>query len=226
MPSHHGKQKQLAKRKKKRDLAQRKPRPAALGPTQESLVREAMMFPQGPAFLSAGWDSADEQAPQLVTAVVTRVAPIGGILIPSVALVDRTCLGIKNGFLAAPAKRADLDAWLDRVAAVHGGIEEVPLLYVQSVVYHAIDYARSLGFEPHPDFPEPLFGPRPEHLRDTPLAHRARPFYMPGPEDDSAVVIQRLIRAVGEGNFDFAAGGPTLIGDLGDDEDLDEEGDE
>ncbi len=32
------------------------------------------------------------------------------------------------------------------------------LAVAQSIVYNALDYAASLGFEPHPDFPEPLFG--------------------------------------------------------------------
>src|SRR6185437_6698585 len=221
MPSHHGKQKQLAKRKKKRENAQRKARPAPLGTSQAELVREAALLPQGPAFLSGGWKSTDEGAPQLVTAVVTRVAP-GGILIPSIALVDRTCLGIKNAFLATPTSRANLDAWLDRIAAAHGSVEEADLLTVQSIVYHAVDYARSLGFEPHRDFPEPLFGPRPDTLLDTPLARPARPVYVRGPEDDPVRILAQLTRAVGEGNFDFVVGGPPTF----DEEEEDEEGDE
>lgn len=222
MPSHHGKQKQLAKRKKKRENAQRKARPGAPSPavSQAAIVREALALPHGPSFLSAGWRSADERGPQLVTAVVTRVGP-GGLLIPSIALVDRTCLGIKNGFIGRPATRAELDTWLARIAAAHGGVEPADLYTVQSIVYHAIDYARSLGFEPHPDFPEPLFGPRPDQLLDTPLARPARPIYWSGPDDDPARVVAQLTRAVGEGNFNFVAGGPPMF-----DEEEDEEGGE
>jgi hypothetical protein len=94
----------------------------------------------------------------------------------------------------------------------------------QAVVFHAIDYAASLGFAPHPDFEASLVSPRPESLRETPLAHPARPFYASSPHDDLITVVAQLERAVGAGNYDLLNG---FLGNwLDDDEDDREEGDE
>jgi hypothetical protein len=74
---------------------------------------------------------------------------------------------------------------------------------VQSVVFHAIDYARRLGFEPERDFPAALFGPRPETLESTPWHAVGRPFYIPGPHDNVHAIARQLVAAVGESGFDF-----------------------
>ncbi len=124
-------------------------------------------------------------------------------MVPSIALVDRTCLGVKNAFVAKPIAEVELPAMLAQMGSTHpGGMVPCDWLVAQSVVLHAVDYARSLGFAPHRDFPEPLFGPRPEALLDTPLAHPARPFYVSGPDDAVARVIAQLDAAVGPGNYD------------------------
>jgi hypothetical protein len=78
------------------------------------------------------------------------------------------------------------------------------LAVAQSVVYNAVDYAKSLGFEPHEDFPDALFGPRPATLLDTPLAHPARPYWVRGPDDDVDEILGTLDESVGEGNYDVA----------------------
>jgi hypothetical protein len=214
VPTNHGNQKRLAKQKKKRELARQ--RAQAVHVTTPSgaaaMVRHAVTYPRGPSFLSAGWREADETMPALVTAIVTRVAP-GGLLIPAIALVDRTCLGVKNGYVSRPVSELELEKLMAPMAEAHGGFDQCDLLLTQSVVYHAIDYARSLGFEPHRDFPEPLFGPRPERLLDTPLAMPSRPIYISGPSDDAARILAHLRRAAGEGNFHYLVGG--LLGSSG-----------
>jgi hypothetical protein len=203
MPSSHGKQKQAEKHKKKRELARWSTARAPALPSTAALLRQAAQLPVGPTYISADWTRVIPGMPMLVSIVVTRRAP-GGIFLPGIALVDRTCLGVKNGFVAEPGAAPAVSALLARIGQVHtGGLVPCDLLVAQSVVYHAIDYARSLGFEPHPDFPEPMFGPRPAVLLDTLLAHPERPIYVSGPEDDVDRVLARLEAAVGPGSFDF-----------------------
>jgi hypothetical protein len=227
MPTNHGKQKRLEKQKKKRDLARKraKPHQALAMPGTAAIIKMAAQLPFGPCFVSAGWDVIDEAQPKLVTVVITRAAPDGS-LIPAIALVDRTCLGVKNGFVAKPVHRTELERWLEPIAFAHDGIVPVEPLVAQSIVFHGIDYARSLGFEPQRDFPEPLFGPRPEALLDTPLARPTRPIYVSGPDDNVKRVLARLDLAVGPGNYGMIAahalsGDPLLLDDE-DDEDEDE----
>lgn len=202
MPSSPGQQKQREKQKKKRELARRRhaARPAPSF-NQASILRQAAQLPHGQAYVSADFTLDRMDPPRLVSVVVTRRAP-GGIVLPSLALVDRTCLGVKNAFVGEPLLEHNFRAFLARVGGAHeGGLVPCELIVAQSIVFHALDYAASLGFEPHPDFPAPLFGPRPELLVETPLAHPARPFWVRGPDDDVEEILATLDEAVGEGNY-------------------------
>ena len=232
MPTSHGKQKRQEKHKKRRELARRRDRDRAtslaLPRSEARLIHRASSFPHGPSFISPEWRDLSEDFPGLVSILVTRRAP-GGVLVPGFALVDRTCLGVKNGFVGRPANPLELIDFVAEIAEAHGDMEQCDVLVAQSVLYHAIDFARSLGFAPHRDFPEPLFGPRPEALLDTPLSRPSRPVYVPGPNDDVSRIIRQLDRAVGDA-FTFCM--PSL-GDLLesddpwlDDEDEDEDDEE
>jgi len=225
MPASHGQQKQREKQKKKREAARRKhaSRPSLLDMSPAAILRQAALLPMGPCFINADFGEDNPAQPRLVSVLITRKAP-GNIVVPALALCDRTCLGIKNAFVARPILEVELDPMVIRIGEAHeAGMMPCEPLLAQSVVYHALDYARSLGFEPHRDFPEPLFGPRPEVLLSTPLARPERPVYVAGPDDPVARIIERLDAAVGRGNYDFTVGAGAL--DL-DDEDLDEEDDD
>jgi hypothetical protein len=194
-------QKKLEKKRKKRDQAKKKARAAlARKPSAELLVLGAASHaPFGTCYVSAGWD--DDSHPELVTVVVTRRLP-DERLVAGIALVDRTCLGIKDAYFDGPMDEDELLDYMDEVGEVHGGMEEHELIVAQSIVYGAIDYARKLGFEPHRDFPEKLFGPRPAELQKTPWAAEERPLYVMGLRDDVDAVLATLDASVGAGNYD------------------------
>jgi hypothetical protein len=202
MPASPGKQKQREKQKKKREVARRR-NAARPGPSfnQASLLRQAAQLPHGQAYVSADFAHEHLNPPRLVSVVLTREAP-GGIVLGALALVDRTCLGVKNAFVAEPMLAHKFGGFLAEVGRAHeGGMVPCELAVAQSIVFHAIDYAASLGFEAHPDFPEPLFGPRPEVLVETPHAHPTRPFWVRGPDDDVEEILATLDESVGEGNY-------------------------
>jgi hypothetical protein len=89
-------------------------------------------------------------------------------------------------------------------------------------VFHALDYASALGFEPHRDFKSALFGPRPEALENTPWSAPAKPIYVSGPHDNERVILQRLTMAVGADGFEerdaFAFSGDFEQDDVEDDD--------
>ena len=161
-------QRKREKNKKKRELAKKKARAALVRrpDPEERLLRAAARSPFGPCYISAGW-KVEEGMPELVSVVVTRRLPDGD-LVYGTALVDRTCLGIKNAFAGEKVTDNELQDFLEDIGAGHGGMESCEPLTAQSVVYHALDYAHRLGFAPDADFPELLFGPRPPELIDTP----------------------------------------------------------
>ena len=220
MPASHANQKKALKHRKKREarsLQARETTRLTLHPTSRDLLRMAAGRPAGPAYMTQAWARGDPSFPELVPVVFTRRAP-GQLLIGAFALVDRTCLGVKNAMLLPPMTDLELEdriAWLGKEI---GSLRRVEPLEAQSVVYHAIEYARSLGFAPHPDFPEALFGPRPAALLDTPLARPERPFYVPGPDDHVEQVLARLDAAVGPDGYDITVP-EDLLGAL--DEDID-----
>jgi len=193
MSSHRGRQKSLEKKKNKRVVAARNAARSSLSSSRSATLKLAASSPFGPAFMSGAWRSEDELAPGLVSVIFTRVLPDRTFLVES-CLVDRTCLGVKDAFVKGPLTPAELDAFVARYEDVHAeGIEEVSVLEALSVVFHALDYAKLLGFTPHHDFSAELLGPRPETLIDTPLAHPSEPHYLPGPHDD-VVRITRVLQ--------------------------------
>ena len=199
MPTHRGQSNKLAKQKARRAELKKKQAKAQAARTPHALLRRAHEFPIHKLWLSQGWRDDNEELPELVTALMTRRRGLTTLL--CMALVDRTCLGVKSGF-ARVVSDEELDRVLRQTHEMHGGVEEVDLPTWQSVVFHAIDYASSLGFQPDPDFPMSFIGPRPETLLDTPLSTPKQPIYAQGPDDDADFVIGRLMAVKGK---DFRA---------------------
>lgn len=214
-----GRQKKAEKHRKKREQSRKAARKSELPTTMGSLSRLAAAAPFGPCWVSESLERGDEGMPALITVVVTRVLT-GGLLLPHVILVDRTCLGVKNAMVAQPMDEDTLLSTL--IQRPEMPMSPCELLVAQSVVYHAIDYARSLGFEPHRDFHPALLGKRPELLLDTPLAKPERPYYVAGPSDNVGRIMLQLERAVGR-DFDLVWGNefPASDGEIPEEDVLD-----
>jgi len=101
------------------------------------------------------------------------------------------------------------------------GLDLLPCepLLAQAVVFRALDYAQSLGFEPHADFVGAFFEPRPEQLLDTPWAKPDRPVYISGPSDDAPRIIAKLSAKVGPHGFEFASPRDDELDDWNEDDD-------
>jgi hypothetical protein len=120
-------------------------------------------------------------------------------------LVDVYCLGVKNALGPRRLDRRNLPAFLADFFSAY----DAPPLAAQAelardLVFGAVEYARALGFEPHPDF-EACAG----HLGPwaSPGAIRfgcdGKPRFIQGPYDDPGPIIRTLEGSVGQGNFDF-----------------------
>ena len=193
MASNRGRQKSLEKKKKKR-VEVRSVAAKARASAPGALLALAATCPFGPAYMTGAWRSADEEAPGLVGVIVTRRMPDQTYVLLS-CLIDRTCLGVKNAFVETSLSEGGLRELVARFEEVHTeGVELVSVHEAQSVVFHAVDFARSIGFAPHRDFVADLLGPRPELLLDTPLARPSQPRFIPGPQDDVARITRVLDR--------------------------------
>jgi hypothetical protein len=227
MSSQRARQKKIEKQKKKRAAAKKRGQEIArrIPEASAALARRTAAWPVYEAYLSENWRS--DEPTGIVSAILVRQNSDGRMVFSSM-LIDRTCLGLKDGF-ARLMPYDGVRAYIEQLEMIQP-LERVELATLQSVVYHAVDYARALGFEPHKDIPLEFIGPRPEPLQDTPLAKRDQPYFVSGPDDNVAAIVQQLERAVGAGNFDFLLGSDVVTGTQGLDEldDLDEldEGDD
>jgi hypothetical protein len=149
------------------------------------------------------FDEIDRQLLGLSQVLVTRLDR--GKRLHANFMVDYWCLGIKN---AIPVRRVDLvdyNQTKETLFGLYGGAQPITLEQAQSIVYGATEYARKLGFEPHPDGIEAfkVLGPRPETLLPLEFGKNGRPTFINGPEDDIFKTMNTLNASVGKGNYDF-----------------------
>jgi hypothetical protein len=124
-------------------------------------------------------------------------------------LVDTYCLGVKNALGPETMNERDLPGFLAmffRAMQPDSPAIDAPLELARHLVWGAVDYARELGFEPHPDFAATAdhLGRWDESSAIT-FGRDGRPFFVQGPHDHPRTVIRTLTGSVGEGNFDVFA---------------------
>lgn len=191
-------QKKIETSRQKREVLRKQARRQAERFTGAALVRRASTAPFGPCWIS---ESLDDHA-TLATVIVSR--RVAGQFVAHVLGVDRACLGVKHASVSPLISELDLEERAEDFTDAGDALRRCDPLFAQSVVFHALDYARSLGFSPDPDFEPSLIGPRPETLTDTPGAHPDKPFYISGPADNVARILLQLEESVGRGNYEFA----------------------
>lgn len=165
---------------------------------------KARTLPIGPCFATS-----EELDTGMFQIVVTREQPSGKYIL-AIYLIDPWCLGLKNTD-ASPNRE-----WEEVEEMVRGmgeressSLVEVTYPWVHAMVYGGIEYARSLGFEPHKDFQLSRYVLEPETADiDTPeitFGKDGKPMFIAGPYDDSVRIMRILDRTVGSGNYDYMA---------------------
>jgi hypothetical protein len=122
-------------------------------------------------------------------------------------LVDYWCLGVKD--VIAPDKMGKRG--YERLKGLltenfREPFVDISLEQAQSIIYGAVDYARTLGLEPTRDFDPKAqmhLGPRPESLIPIKFGKDGKPFFISGPYDDVEKIVQTLTHKVGADNFHY-----------------------
>lgn len=125
-------------------------------------------------------------------------------------LVDVYCLGVKNALGPRIMREDDLGSFRELFFegfADAGPPLEAPLDLARHLVCGAVDYARRLGFDPHPDYAPVAghLGPWDEVSAIT-FGRDGVPYYVAGPYDDATSVLRTLSRSVGKDNFHYLVG--------------------
>ena len=152
--------------------------------------------------------------------VISKRLPEGYIAM-SAFLLDTYCLGVKNTFFSVTEEKK----YRDHIRRLEQN-EEMETIHPScalKLVEKAVDYARDLGFGPHPDygFARKIFGDIDSGAcpRRFEFGKDGKPLYISGPNEtveDIRGIIKTLDRTQGEGHFHYIA---NLPADLMDDMD-------
>jgi hypothetical protein len=155
------------------------------------------------------WPGMSEPGPDagalgLVAVLVAR--DTGSTVAACGYLVDVWCLGVKDALGPKTMDRRKLPEFT-RVFFRTWSVPPVqaPLELARHVVFGAADYARGLGFEPHPDFARgaSLLGEWKPGSSDVTFGRDGKPMFINGPHDDTYGILARLHKSVGDGNYDY-----------------------
>ena len=141
-------------------------------------------------------------------AVFSRRLPNGDVAY-AMFLIDRYCMGVKDAF-ANVVCAAEYESFLDELSSQLGSVE-LPPADLRCLVEDAVEYARDLGFEPHPDYHRAkpiLSGIDPDEAKERFDfgGEDGKPHFIAGPNDDSArcnQILSILEHHCGPGGFHF-----------------------
>jgi hypothetical protein len=122
-------------------------------------------------------------------------------------LVDTYCQGVKNAVPPSIIDRRDLPAFVAEFFAAYDTAPiAAPITLAQDLILGAVDYAQTLGFDPHPDFylAKPHLGTwqPPSRIQ---FGLHGKPYFQQGPYDNAGRIMRTLDRSVGPGNYGFTA---------------------
>ncbi len=122
-------------------------------------------------------------------------------------LTDYWCLGVKDTFGPRKMNRRNYEDMIRHATrqVFEDGFREITLVQAQAIVFGAVDYASKCGLSPHRNFERSKshLGDPPRSLPKIQFGHKGKPFYMSGPRDNSAQIINTLRKNLGEGNFHY-----------------------
>lgn len=188
---------QLLRRKAKKNKARaEKARYIQQGPQLRYIARWPIIFSYAP------FHSREDYTLQYV--MVVRQCP-NGLYAVGIFLIDTLCLGVKDCFMrtVTPYQFIDLLEKIEEIMPM----DSVPPSYVATFVHKAVDYAKSLGFDPRGDYQVVK-----EFLKDVSLdlslvftfGEKGEPVYVREPHDSQEfanTVLEKLNSTVGEGRY-------------------------
>ncbi len=160
-----------------------------------------------------GGETVDRETDGLVGVLIARESRNQKVSVCGY-LLDVYCLGVKNALGPDRMRRGELPSFARSFfgAWSTSGVP-APIELARELVFGTVEYARALGFAPHPDFERAR-----SHLGawEGPSAIRfgrnGKPFFTQGPYDDPATVLRTLEESVGSGNFNFTVSIGSLDG--------------
>jgi hypothetical protein len=207
--------------------AKRKEKQLSTARIESSGKMARMMKSQSWPVLGA-WITESYQSAGIANVTIARRGPFDQVAY-AIFLVDLYCLGVKDVVIDLGPEWK----WNARLQQQKEGREPVVKISPEAarkLIEGAVEYARSLGIEPHRDYASarPIFGTidPSQCLTDFTFGKDGKPLFMAGPHDGSERVnkiLNTLKANVGEGNYHFIL---PMSGPEESDEDFDDDLDE
>jgi hypothetical protein len=201
MPDHR--QKQLAKKKRKRANVSRAGATMAQDDGRRQLLKQLPSMPLGPCFITRGW--SDPEEPRLQCIVATRKLA-DDLVVPAAILVDLGSMGLRDAYLMKPTTVGDGLAELLALMSqmFPRGFQPIPSSVAAALVHKAITYAAALDVHPSLELVAILaiLDENRDATLDVEMGRRGKPLYSPLPGEDTRPIVQKLVGAVGPDGFE------------------------
>jgi len=198
MGSERRRQKKLQKKAAKREEKRRESRAREMPTDMRGWIRRSSAWPVKEAWV--GWDSERT----LATIIVARETREGTIA-AGAFLVDVGCLGVKSAF-ARPFSSEDKYREFVRKMGQPVDMRRSDPAYALKIIETGLAYARDLGFTPDPDYrwsKHVLEGIDSSTCREEIVCGKdGKPYYVNGPDDNTALIMHQLRERLGPGGFD------------------------
>ena len=122
--------------------------------------------------------------------------------------MDLACLGVKSAFASLFGSTFEYESELRDPMFERQELEPADINLVAKIIREGIAYAKSLGFNPDPDYRDAMIllnGADPDACPiEIPLGGEdGNPFFIAGPYDNVSRIMAKLERAVGRDGFTF-----------------------
>lgn len=190
--------------------------------SEKGMLRQSSQWPLLECLITAEW----QDPMQLTQICVTRQSPSGDYA-AGLFLIDKACLGAKNGYGRIFTSQRQYNAQLRDSLMESQEMTNCDVDMAAKIIEEGIHYAKSLGFKPHKDIKQAylvLGETHPEKYADLEVpvgGEDGKPIFIAGPHDDANRIMRVLNRKVGEGNYDFILplADPDLLDDINWDDD-------
>ena len=183
------------------EISQSAPCSAWTHAEKKHLIKSASQYPVDCCLINPDWREGG-----FARIVVTRRQENGNLIL-GVFLVDIFCLGVKNAFCNVDLTPKEINEELLIKCFMDGRPLEIGILYAKQIIFGAVDYARKLGFDPHPDFSLT------RHVLGTKniTGHHdiqfggpeGKPLYIAGPDDNPQTIVRKLSSRLGKDGYHF-----------------------
>jgi hypothetical protein len=190
----------MATKKKKKAKKPQAQNAQNMSPVQYFLSGRARTLELAECLINSDWKESG-----MAMIVVARQHKTGNYTFGSF-VVDTYCLGVKDTSQAFNRYPEEYQQFKDSIFE-RGGLTIVNIDYAlaHNIIFGALNYAAKLGIAPQKDWKygqmilEPINAVAKMHLE---FGKDGKPFYISGPYDKAQQIIDKLTKAVGEGNFE------------------------